>query len=260
MDCRATYFGTATLLLEIGPFRLLTDPVFDPPGTVYASAFGMARYRRIAPPPPVPELGRIDAVLLSHDQHGDNLDRSGLELARKAGEIVTTVAGARRLAGKCVGLAPWQTHELVSADGSRLTVTATPARHGPAILSLLSGDVVGFALSWQGQRNGALYLSGDTVLFRGVREVAKRFEIGAALLHVGRASFRTTEPAHFTFSAQEAAQAAELFPKAAILPVHYEGWSHFRHGRAEIERAFAEKGLQQRLRWLPVGEPAPLEV
>lgn len=254
MKLIATHLGTATMILEVGPFRLLTDPVFDPAGRSYG-VLGIARYRRIEPPHRPAELGRIDAVLLSHHQHGDNLDRQGLEAARSAGVILTTRAAAARLRDRSIGLEPWATHELRAADGTRLRVTATPARHAPRLLAPLAGPVVGFALEWEGQRRGAVWISGDTVLFDGVREVARRLRVGVAFLHVGRATLRPTAPAHFTLTAEEAVETARLLGEADIHPIHYEGWSHFREGRAEVERAFARHGLETRLRWLTVGEP-----
>lgn len=45
---------------------------------------------------------------------------------------------------------------------------------------------------------------------------------------------------------------------AAIVPLHFEGWEHFTESRADIERAFAEAGMTDRLRWLVPGQPAPL--
>jgi len=53
--------------------------------------------------------GPIDAVLLSHDHHGDNLDTAGRALLPAAGVVLTTVAGARRLGGNARGLQPWAT-------------------------------------------------------------------------------------------------------------------------------------------------------
>jgi hypothetical protein len=48
-------------------------------------------------------------------------------------------------------------------------------------------------------------------------------------------------------------------PRTAI-PVHYEGWSHFRQGRAAIERdlAAAPDDVRARIRWVPLGEPVDL--
>lgn len=253
MRWTATHLGTATMLLEIGPFRLLTDPIFDPPGAPY-SVLGLARYRRVEQPLRPPDLGRLDAVLLSHDQHGDNLDREGLEAARTAGTILTTRSGARRLGGAAVGLAPWEARELSSVDGATLRITATPARHGPWALATLAGPVIGFALEASGEAAGAAWISGDTVLFEGAREVTRRFRVHTAFLHLGRATLRPTFTAHYTFTAREAATMARLLGDAEIVPLHYEGWSHFREGRADVEREFAREGLQSRLRWLPRAE------
>ena len=257
MRFTATHFGTATMLLEIGPFRLLTDPVFDPPGRTY-SVLGLARYRSIAMPVQPTGLGRLDAVLLSHDHHGDNLDREGLAVARTAGKILTTKAGARRLGGIAIGLDPWEAHELRAEDGTRLRVTATPAQHGPRLLVPLAGPVVGFVLEWTGQERGAAWISGDTVLFDGVRDVAKRFKLGSAFLHVGRATLALTRPVHYTLTADEAAETARLLGDAAIYPIHYDGWSHFREGKPDVEDAFRRDGLLPRLRWLPRGEPVDI--
>ena len=49
----------------------------------------------IAPSDP----GPIDAVLLIHDHHDDNLDAAGRALLPSAGVIVTTAAGAKRTRG-----------------------------------------------------------------------------------------------------------------------------------------------------------------
>ena len=41
-----------------------------------------------------------------------------------------------------------------------------------------------------------------------------------------------------------------------VIPVHYEGWSHFREDRATAERELA--AAPQEVRWLPIGEPVEL--
>jgi L-ascorbate metabolism protein UlaG (beta-lactamase superfamily) len=46
-----------------------------------------------------------------------------------------------------------------------------------------------------------------------------------------------------------------LRPRIAI-PVHYEGWAHFREDRATAERVLA--AAPQEVRWLPIGEPVEL--
>jgi hypothetical protein len=61
--------------------------------------------------------------------------------------------------------------------------------HGPPLSRLLTGDVTGFALRWDGQRDGVLWISGDTVLYDAVRQVADRLRVGTALLHLGGVRF-----------------------------------------------------------------------
>lgn len=72
MNCRITHIGTATMLLEIGSIRLLTDP----PGGNYNFGFGTSSTKLTAPAIRPEDIGKIDAVLLSHDQHEDNLDQA----------------------------------------------------------------------------------------------------------------------------------------------------------------------------------------
>ncbi|MBK8596042.1 MAG: MBL fold metallo-hydrolase [Holophagales bacterium] len=256
MTFRATHFGTATVLFEAGSIRLLTDPVFDPPGRRF-SVLGVAGYRRVSDPPAPPGPGALDAVLLSHDHHGDNLDVAGRAIAREAGVLLTTTAGARRLGGNAKGLAPWESFEVRGRNGRTIRVTATPAQHGPRWLVPIAGPVVGFVLEGE-ELDGAVWVSGDTVLFEGLREVARRFPIRTAFLHVGRATLAATGPLHYTLTAEEAAEVAAIFGGACCVPIHYEGWSHFREGKDDVTRAFQRRGLSSRLRWLPRGEAVDL--
>jgi len=250
---RITHIGGPTALIEIGPLRILTDPAFDPAGTRYIHG-PIESLKQTSPAIALSELGAVDAILLSHDQHNDNLDPSGRAYLPQAGRVLTTPAGAHRLGGNAHGVATWETVTLSGTDGLCVQVTATPSRHGPPELGEAMGDVSGWILEWDGQKHGTLYVSGDTVLFEKLQEIPRRYQVGTALLHFGAAHFDVLGPAHLTFTADEGAQFAKALGEATIIPIHYEGWAHLVEGRAEIEHAFAEAGLEKRLRFLPFGQ------
>jgi L-ascorbate metabolism protein UlaG (beta-lactamase superfamily) len=88
-----TYIGGPTALIEVGGLRLLTDPTFDAPGKRYHFGWGTMSRKLQAPAVAADALGRIDAVLLSHDHHDDNLDPAGRELLPSAGQVITTLRG-----------------------------------------------------------------------------------------------------------------------------------------------------------------------
>jgi L-ascorbate metabolism protein UlaG (beta-lactamase superfamily) len=254
---RLTLIGGPTVLIEWHGLRLLTDPTFDPAGGKYPS--GLVTMTKTAGPALTSDaVGPLDAVLLSHDHHADNLDTTGRELLVKAGRILTTPKGARRLGGNAAGLGTWQSVDLPAVDGRTVRVTSTPAHHGPPVLWWFAGPVTGFVLTPSDDPNQALYVSGDTVWFRGLAEVARRFQVRTAILNLGAARFKTLGDFTQTMTARDALTAAGVFPDATIVPAHFQGWAHFSEGRAEVDRAFAEAGLTSRLRWLPPGEPTEL--
>ena len=260
MQVRLTHIGGPTVLIEFGGWRLLTDPTFDPAGGKYRFGWGTGSTKLTGPSISPEELGDVDAVLLSHDHHDDNLDAAGRALLPRAGTVITTEAGARRLGGNAVGLAPWGTTELRAEGKPPIEVTATPCRHGPPLSRPLVGEVIGFVLEWEGQRDGAVWITGDTVWFSGIRKVAERFDVGTAIVHLGGVGFPLTGPARFTMNAAEAVRVAGDFELKALVPIHYEGWKHFRQGREQVESTFRDAGLEDRVRWLRTGKPLTLEV
>ena len=252
---RLTYIGGPTALIEIGGLRVLTDPTFDPAGTEYPTPTYVLR--KTEGPALSPEaLGAVDVVLLSHDHHHDNLDHEGRRVLDAAASVVTTSAGAARLGGKSVGVTPWQYIDVPTPAGGSLRITATPARHGPSNGD--RGPVIGFILALADDPDSVVYVSGDTVWYDGVAEVARRFTPAVALLFAGAARVREVGPAHLTLTADEMVTAARALTRALIVPLHFEGWAHFSESRADIERAFAEAGLAKRLHWPPAGQALEL--
>lgn len=255
MNISITLIGGPTALIEIDGFRLLTDPTFDAPG---AYQLPHVKLEKLAGPALSREaIGSVDAVLLSHDQHSDNLDHSGREYLAHAGRVLTTEIGASRLGGKAEGFAPWQSTELKGSNGHTLTITATPARHGPAGIEPLAGDVIGFVVSSSRPGSRPFYISGDTVWYDGVAEVARRFKAGVVLPFAGAA--QTRGPFHLTMDTNDTIETARAFPDAVIVPVHTDGWAHFRQTADDLRASFDTLGFGSRLRILEPGVATVIE-
>jgi L-ascorbate metabolism protein UlaG (beta-lactamase superfamily) len=257
-----THIGGPTTLIEVEGWRILTDPTFDAPGRTYKFGWGTSSRKTTGPSIAAADIGAIDAVLLTHEHHADNLDDSGRSLLPKAGTVLTTESGARRIGPNARGMGDWETTRLEAPGKPAITVTATPCRHGPPGSHPIVGDVIGFSLAWEGQQNGAVWISGDTVLYDGVRRVAARLDVGTAILHLGSVHFPITGPVKYTMTAEDAIELCQLLRPHTTVPVHYEGWSHFKEGRQPIERelATAPADVSSRWVWAPIGHPIDIDV
>jgi L-ascorbate metabolism protein UlaG (beta-lactamase superfamily) len=196
-------------------------------------------------------VGLIDAVLLSHDQHADNLDNAGRDFLARAGRVLTTIAGAKRLGGHAEGMAPWDTTELTGSNGRALTIMATPARHGPAGIEPMSGDVIGFVVTSKDPDSRPIYISGDTVWYDGVADVARRFKAGVVLPFAGAA--QTRGPFHLTMDTNDAIETVRAFPDAVIVPLHTDGWAHFKQTGGDLRASFDTLGFGLRLKIVEPG-------
>ncbi len=234
-------YGGPTTLIEYGGLRFVTDPTFDPPGEYSLPIPGDHKLVKTDPSPvTAADLGPVDAVLLSHDTHDDNLDNAGRAFLPGTPVVFTTVSGAARLGGNAHGLALWETAELWRPDGGTVTVTGVPARHGPVGCEPVTGDVIGFMLT--SHELPSVYVSGDNAALEHVTEIAERFApVDTAVLFLGgaRMSF-AFDGALLTLDSAQGAEAAKLLGARRVVPVHYDSWAHFQEGRTEIETAFSE--------------------
>ncbi|MFG3369384.1 MBL fold metallo-hydrolase [Streptomyces sp. NPDC048156] len=240
--------GGPTALFEYGGLRFLTDPTFDTPRD-YPLPGG--QLTKTAPSSATPAgLGRIDVVLLSHDEHPDNLDDSGRALLADVPLTLTTPGGGQRLGAGAEGLADWESIDLDRADGGTVTVTGVPAVHGPGTrdeVEPISGQVVGFVLT--GQDLPTVYVSGDNASLDLVKEIAERFgPVDTAILFAGAPRIPVLfDGAPLVLDSAQAADAAKTLGARRVVPVHYDSWAHFTEGRTELVAAFTDAGLLDRL-------------
>ncbi|KAL2217313.1 putative Zn-dependent hydrolases of the beta-lactamase protein [Thermoascus aurantiacus ATCC 26904] len=251
-----THIGTATAILNIDGVNLLTDPFFSPAGTEWDVGIAVLK-NSDNPALGLHDLPPIDAVLLSHEDHPDNLDELGRRLL-DGRRVLTTVDGARKLAPRpgVRGLRPWETVTL-AVGGKTFQVTGTPCQHLPG------GECTGFILTADefgvdpdDGRPNAIYFSGDTVYIDELRQMADKWHIVAAILNLGAAHAPLAEgPLQITMDGKQAARLFREIKADVLVPMHYESWGHFTQFGKELARVFAEEGIQDKVCWLTPGVP-----
>ncbi|MEV3902580.1 MBL fold metallo-hydrolase [Mycobacterium sp. NPDC050551] len=240
--------GGPTVVIDYGRTRFVTDPTFDQPRDYGAMA-------KLTPPSvPAADLGPVDAVLLSHDDHNDNLDIAGREWATTAvPAIVTGPGAASRLGAQALGLATWATTELARADGDGvITLTAVPAVHGPLdgtrdASGHVNAEVTGFVLQAVGLPT--VYVSGDNASLAPVVEIVRRFpDIDVAVLFAGASRLPTKNQGRpLTLTGPRAADVAAALRVPRVVIAHIAGWSIYSETIADVRTAFDEAGIADRL-------------
>ncbi|WP_238017155.1 MBL fold metallo-hydrolase [Dactylosporangium sp. AC04546] len=248
----ATFVGTATVLLRLGAFTLLTDPNFLHAGQRAYLGYGLSSRRRTEPALSVDELPPLAAVVLSH-LHGDHFDRVARRGLPRDVPVLTTRPAARRLQqwrfGEAVGLADWQSATFSAGGGETLRVTAVPARHGPAGVHLAMPVTMGSVIDWQPAdgRRLRLYVSGDTrYSHRVLREIPERFGgIDAALLHLGGTRLLGVL---VTMDARDGVALSRLLAPRRIVPIHYDDYPVFREPLSTFLQMAELSGLAEAVR------------
>lgn len=244
--------GGPTVVVEIGGLRLLTDPTFSAPGP-FVSSSGARLTKTEGPGIEPDEIGPVDAVLLSHDQHPDNLDDAGRAFLDRVPLVITTPTGAARLGGTATALVPWAHLDLPRPDAEPLRVTAVPALHGPEGCEPIIGEVTGFVLT--APDVPTVYVSGDNASLDLVTEIAGRFpDVDTAVLFAGGARTTAFDGALLTIDSAQAARAADILGARRVVPAHFAQWQHFTQGADTLRTAFADAGLTDRLALLAPGE------
>lgn len=208
-----TWFGHATVLVELDGVALITDPILRP------SLTPLLRRRH---PAPGLSSGEIDGVLISHVHH-DHLDLPTLRtLSRHVPIFVPAGAGAllRREgfvavtelapgAGSAIGGLPFRACEAVHTAVRRRTSE-------PPSLGYLFGEA-----------GSHVYFAGDTELFDGMAEIG-RAGIDLALLPVWGWG-PTLGPGHM--NPEQAAEAVALLGAARAVPIHWGTYTPLGAGR-----------------------------
>lgn len=254
------FIGTATTLIRLGSFTLLTDPNFLHQGQRAYLGKGLWSKRLTEPAMAPAELPDLDAVVLSH-LHGDHFDRvAKAELARTM-PIVSTPAAARKLRlwgfeGR--GLDTWS-REVLSKGDETLTIEALPAIHARGLMGALLPPVMGSMLEHRvgEEATRRVYVSGDTLTGDHIDEIKRRHpDIDVAVVHLGgtRVLFHTV-----TMDAEQGVDFLQRVRPDRAIPVHYDDYGVFRSPLSAFERLAGHSGLTPIVRRVRRGETIDLE-
>ncbi|OWZ03922.1 Zn-dependent hydrolases of the beta-lactamase [Phytophthora megakarya] len=252
-----THISTATAILSIDDVNFLIDPAFGKSGKFDNQGI-VVLTKTEDPALGLEDLPVIHAILLSHEDHVDNLDASGRTMLNGR-HVFTTLDGAKNLAPRpgVRGLAPWES-TTVTLNGKPFKITGTPTQHVPG------DECIGFVLESPSfgvnEADGlpnVIYLSGDTVHIPELaNELPKKYHTVVALMNLGKAvASLPTGPVEITMGGEEAAQLTRDIGAEMMVPLHFESWEHFTQPASEARAALdADAAIKKKVVWVVPGK------
>jgi len=260
--CSLTFIGTATTLLRLGGFTLLTDPNFLHRGKWLYVGDGLFTRRRTEPAMTIEQLPKLDGVVLSH-LHGDHFDPvARRDLARDL-PVFTTPHAAKSLRksgfAESVPMRTWSEKTLTKAE-ERLTLTSLPGRHAQGILAKLLPPVMGTLVEYRaspGSEPLRIYLTGDTLAYPDLGEIGDRWQgIDFAVVHLGGTRIAGVL---LTMDGTQGVDLLELVRPRNAVPVHYDDYGLFRSPLSDFQVEVARRSPAARIRYLVRGETLRLD-
>ena len=198
---RITYVGHATVLVEMGGVRILTDPLLR-------GRIGLLRSKTST----FDEGWRrnLDAVLISH-AHSDHFDPPSLRSLAETTKIVVPTGVGRR--ARKLGFSRVEEVEVgAEIEIGSVLVTATPAAHGRLPRVLKPPTPVGYLL----ENSASIYFAGDTDLFADMALITDQLDV--AMLPIWgwgpRLGAGHLDP-------RRAAEALRLLRPKVAIPIHW---------------------------------------
>ncbi|HYG70247.1 MAG TPA: MBL fold metallo-hydrolase [Anaeromyxobacteraceae bacterium] len=251
------FVGTATTVIRLGPFTLLTDPNFLHAGDHAHLGYGLRSRRLTNPAIEIDDLPRLDACVLSHF-HGDHWDEVATARLPRMLPVLTTPHAASALRargfGRALALRTWE-DAVLEKGVTRLRVTALPGRHGPAGVARLLPQVMGSLVEVGEEGLGSryrIYVSGDTLVFDDLREIPERFpDVDLGLFHLGGTRVLGVL---VTMDDRQGIEAIRIIRPRLAIPIHYDDYTVFKSPLEDFVRAVERSGLGDRVRYLGRGE------
>lgn len=197
-----TRIGHACQLLEIGDIRVLTDPWFTQTATYYQGEAVAAS---------VADLGRLDAVVITHE-HYDHCDLDALLAQAFDLDVPLVGPGTVTSIARRKGFRDVRTVEAwESTTIGDLTVTATPGEHGV--------HEVTFVLAAGGR---TVFFGGDSLRVSELDQIPDRFgAVDLAILPTNGLCIRPMGLQQVVMDAEQAAALTAVLRPTLAVPHHY---------------------------------------
>jgi L-ascorbate metabolism protein UlaG (beta-lactamase superfamily) len=265
-DDSLIFIGNATVLIRYAGLTLLTDPNFIHRGEEVPLGYGMSTVRLTDPALEIDDLPKLDAVVLSH-YHGDHFDQLAEERLNRDLPIITTPQAADVLSDigfrAADGLETWDSREVAGGSGS-VRVTSLPGRHAPGALDIALPDVMGSCLEFWSDgpsSSGAdaalrMYVSGDTLMYEGIREIHERVpQIDLALVHLGGTRVMGVT---VTMDAEQGVELLETLRPDMSVPIHFDDYEAFKSPLSDFRDRVREHALDAHVTYLERGQSLSL--
>jgi L-ascorbate metabolism protein UlaG (beta-lactamase superfamily) len=251
-----TFVGTATTIIKVAGFSILTDPNFLHMGDRAYVGMGITTRRLTEPALSISQLPPLDFVVLSH-HHEDHFDRLTARDLDHDLPIVTVPQAARKLRTQGfrspIALNTWQS-QVFARDGAEVRVTSVPGKHAPRPLGYVVPPVMGSVLDFSqaGQRVLRLYITGDTLLHSGIGAIARRFaDIDLCLIHLGGTRIAGVL---LTMDGRQGVETLRIVAPREAIPIHYDDYTLFKSPLRDFQRETQRSGLPVAIRYLGRGE------
>jgi L-ascorbate metabolism protein UlaG (beta-lactamase superfamily) len=237
---RITWLGHSTTLIEVDGHRVLTDPVWSERVSPLTWV-GPTRY--YPPLLPLEKLGKLDAVIISHD-HYDHLDRPTVLALKDLTErfIVPLGVGAHLeywgIPSEKIVEVDWWQHVSVGT----MEIVSTPARHASGRHVLDRDATLWSSYALLGARH-RVYYSGDTGLFTAMQDIGEKLgPFDVTMIEVGQ--YHRGWP-DWHIGPEQALTAHQMLRGKVFFPIHWGLLTLAYHAWTEpVERAVAAARAQ----------------
>lgn len=234
---RITWFGHSSLLIELDGKRVLTDPMWSERAGPLTWV-GPQRYFPVLIP--LDRLGRIDAVVISHD-HYDHLDHRTIKAMKAWKDTVFFVPLGVGAHLEYWGIPPERLREVDWWEETKLgdvTIASTPVRHasGRQVFDRDATLWSGWAIVGPQHR---VFFSGDTGLFTALEDIGEKYgPFDVTLFEIGQ--YHRAWP-DWHLGPEQAVLAHRKLKGRVFFPMHWGLLSLAYHSWTEpLERALAE--------------------